>query len=144
MTDNSVAGYATKGLLVLVVGAVLALAGTAFASDDADWDNGPRLRQPEAWRDRYPGFNDRQPRPIYGGNGLPSVLPRIGTYTGGLSAIEVPGNGIYIQVDHNRGARALPGNPVVEDNGNAKIIRVTPSNNRSACSYEAGVCVVRP
>ncbi len=141
MMRKSVAAHATKGLGLALATTVLMLAGAASAGDYGNWNDGWRDGQPEAWRHRE---RERRERPVYGGNGLPSVLPGIGTYTGGLSAVRVPGSGVYIQVDHDRGARARPGNPIVDDSGETKVIHVSPSNSRRACSYEAGVCVVRP
>ncbi|WP_149739153.1 hypothetical protein [Rhizobium sp. RU20A] len=123
---------------------LLAAAPLAMAGDYGDGYGGRGDRSTDGGY-RFSGgpFSQTQ-QPIHGGNGLPSVVPGIGTYTGGLSAVRIPGNGVYIQVDHNRGAWPRAGVPIVEKNDAAKIIHVTPSANRSACSYEAGVCVVRP
>jgi len=87
--------------------------------------------------------------PIYGSYDadLPSVIPGIGTYAGDLSAYEEVGNGIYFR-------RTLDYRYVAENDfydfydsppmKRAKIIFVTPKTNASACSFEAGVCVIRP
>ena len=61
-------------------------------------------------------------------------------YGGAISAWRDPGNGTYFYFDRGdverpaarRDARANPG----------KVIRVLPGND--GCSWEAGVCVVRP
>ncbi|MGV8937473.1 MAG: hypothetical protein ACOH2J_10150 [Allorhizobium sp.] len=81
--------------------------------------------------------NDRQQ--IVGGAGLPSILPGIGTYVGAVSAVNVSGNGIYFAVDN----AALLG-PTVILAPKAKIIHVNFEGDGPACSYEAGVCVIRP
>ena len=76
---------------------------------------------------------------VIGGDGLPSILPGIGTYVGAVSAVSVRGNGIYFAVDN----AALLG-PTVILAPKAKIIEVDLEGDSSACSYEAGVCVIRP
>lgn len=75
---------------------------------------------------------------IVGGNGLPSVLSGIGTYAGSIAAVRVPRNGIYFAVD-----RDLPfPQPTVVLEPKARIIDVSEADD-DACSYEAGVCVIR-
>lgn len=76
---------------------------------------------------------------IVGGDGLPSILPGIGTYVGAVSAVSVRGNGIYFAVDN----AALLG-PTVILAPKAKIIDVDFEGDSPACSFEAGVCVIRP
>ncbi|PWE55117.1 hypothetical protein DEM27_16875 [Metarhizobium album] len=71
-------------------------------------------------------------------SGLPSIIPGLGTYAGAISGRKVRGNGIYFSYDGylSRNGAAGYRRPA------AKIIDV--SAKKSACSYEAGVCVVRP
>ena len=78
-----------------------------------------------------------------GTNGLPSYIPHLGTYGGAISALRVRGNGNYFAIDNGlsrppRSGAAMPLAP------KARIIHVNDGANRSACSYEHGVCVIRP
>lgn len=83
---------------------------------------------------------DRQRRqaPVYSGHrsGLPSILPGIGTYSGGVSALRVKGHGIYFSVDP---LARTPVRPSL-----APVARIVPVAGAAACSMEAGVCVIRP
>jgi hypothetical protein len=75
-----------------------------------------------------------------GGNGLPSYIPGIGTYAGGIAATYIRGNGLYIAVDPG----ILPAgtsSPMLAPK--AKIIDVPEVSDNSACSMERGVCVIR-
>lgn len=78
---------------------------------------------------------------VVGGNGLPSHVARIGTYAGGISAVSFKRNGIYFSADG--GGEYLP----VRGRISSVEPRIISVNKRSAnanCSYEAGVCVIRP
>nr|WP_237351659.1 hypothetical protein [Rhizobium sp. ACO-34A] len=76
---------------------------------------------------------------VIGGNGLPSVVPGLGTFTGSLTAVRVKGTGIYMAIEkwpvNNRTAYQPP---------KAKIIEIDAETGDAACSFEAGVCVIRP
>jgi len=78
----------------------------------------------------------------YGGNAFPSATSG-GTYFGGLSAWSDPGNGMYFYSE--RGGYGYYSGATDSDYRapRAKIIHVTPSTASSACSWEAGVCVIR-
>lgn len=80
----------------------------------------------------------------YGSYDFPTPIPDIGTYAGGLSAFRDEGNGIYFSRDG--GYAYLAGETVAANPSSkrAKIIIVSPQVNASACSWEHGVCVVRP
>jgi hypothetical protein len=78
-------------------------------------------------------------RGIIGSDGLPSVVPGVGTFVGNLSAVRIKGNGIFIAVDR----RATHRNVVVPS-PKAQIIEISAENEDGACSFEAGVCVIRP
>lgn len=82
--------------------------------------------------------------PTFGNYDGPSVIPGLGTYAGNLSAYAEEGNGIYFR--RNRSYRYVAENDFHGDAPmkRAKIIFVTPKTNASACSFEAGVCVIRP
>ncbi|GEO85735.1 MULTISPECIES: hypothetical protein [Alphaproteobacteria] len=75
---------------------------------------------------------------VVGGAGLPSVVPGIGTFAGSISAVRVRGTGIYFAIEGSRRKMITYRPPV------AKIIEVGADMENSACSFEAGVCVIRP
>ncbi|WEX88938.1 hypothetical protein PZN02_001466 [Sinorhizobium garamanticum] len=90
------------------------------------------------------GFGPYGSTGSYGGDDFPSVTPGIGTYAGGISAFRQEGNGIYFSQYGNynyltEGA-ADPAPPL----NRAKIIVVSPQQNDRVCSWEHGVCVIRP
>lgn len=78
----------------------------------------------------------------YGGDDFPSATSG-GTYFGGLSAWSDPGNGTYFYSE--RGGYSYYSGAADGDYRapRAKIIHVTPSTAGGACSWEAGVCVIR-
>lgn len=80
----------------------------------------------------------------YGGYDLPSVIPDLGTYAGNLSAYRDQGNGIYFSQAGRYRYVAETGIDAAPPAKRAKIITVTPQTIASACSWEEGVCVVRP
>lgn len=75
---------------------------------------------------------------VVGGAGLPSVVPGIGTFAGSISAVRVRGSGVYFAIEGSRGDIITYRPPA------AKIIEIDAEMDDSACSYEAGVCVIRP
>ncbi|QEE45589.1 hypothetical protein FVA81_13650 [Rhizobium sp. WL3] len=76
---------------------------------------------------------------IIGSNGLPSVIPGIGTFAGSISGLRVKGNGVFFAIDR------APGPKVVTYRApKAKIIEISAEEPDEACSFEAGVCVIRP
>ena len=88
----------------------------------------------ERSRDRRIGREE-----LVGGDGLPSILPGIGTYAGAISAAGERGNGIYFSLDSASVLR-----PDVILAPKAKIIVVDFEGDSPACNFEAGVCVIRP
>lgn len=90
----------------------------------------------------YRGRDRSYRMPNYGGDGFPSETLG-GTYFGGLSAWTDPGNGTYFRSE--RYGYDYYGGETNEDYyaPRAKIIRVNPSTAGRACSWEAGVCVIR-
>lgn len=62
-------------------------------------------------------------------------------YGGAISAYRDPGNGLYFYIDRDRYYDDLINAPFVENRG-PKVITVTPGQD--GCSWEAGVCVIRP
>lgn len=88
-------------------------------------------------RHRQPHHHHEQS--VFGGDGLPSVVPGVGTFVGNLSAVRIKGNGVFIALDRQmRTNRAPASAPKVQ------IIEISAENQDSACSFEAGVCVIRP
>lgn len=76
----------------------------------------------------------------YGGNGVPSQIRNVGTYAGSAYAMRARRNGTYMSAD---GAINNP----TDIRGNwtsPAIIRIKAKTMDEACSYEAGVCVIRP
>jgi hypothetical protein len=80
-----------------------------------------------------------------GGDGLPSIIPGVGTFAGGLSAMRVRGNGIYFSSDlgstGDADRRSLPLQPKIihidQDVASGEFLAYDD------CQYEAGVCVIR-
>lgn len=76
---------------------------------------------------------------VVGGNGLPSVVPGVGTFAGSIAAVRIKGNGIYFYQDNTRRPTVVPyRTPKVQ------IIEISEDAPDEACSFEAGVCVIRP
>ncbi|MCO6180328.1 hypothetical protein [Ciceribacter sp. RN22] len=87
-----------------------------------------------------------EPNPgVVAGSGLPSVLPGIGTYAGSISALRIRGTGIYFMVEHSTYkpalARPAPRARIIDVNAE---VNADKADMKSACRYEAGVCVIRP
>ncbi len=80
-----------------------------------------------------------QGKSYYGGDGLPSYLKGVGTYSGAFYASRAPRNGNYFTVEGSgRGVRYR------NDTASPRIIHVDSRASGENCSYEAGVCVIRP
>jgi hypothetical protein len=92
-------------------------------------------RTPDRPRHNY----NHHERGIIGSDGLPSVIPGVGTFVGNLSAVRIKGNGIFIAIDRRATHRS-----VAAPAPKAQIIEISAENEDSACSFEAGVCVIRP
>ena len=76
---------------------------------------------------------------IIGSNGLPSVSPGIGTFAGSISGLRIKGNGVFFAIDRDARPKV-----VTYRAPKAKIIEISAENHEEACSFEAGVCVIRP
>lgn len=85
---------------------------------------------------------NHRPRPSQSGisssYGLPSVIPGLGTFAGNVIATRVKGVGNYFAAEGNAPQVIMA--PDIRPK--ARIIIVGQSGN--PCSYEAGVCVIRP
>lgn len=113
-------------------------------SREHHWRGNPRDRLAQGRQDRRDG-SFRGAQQVIGTDGLPSVIPGVGTFSGGISAVRIKGNGIFFA-----GEGGLLSVPEADRlNPTAKIISVdedVASNAfepRQACAYEAGVCVIR-
>ncbi len=78
---------------------------------------------------------------VAGGEGLPSHVRGIGTYAGGISAVQFRRNGIYFSADGGGAYLPVPGRI---DAVEPRIIHVNERSADASCAYEAGVCVIRP
>lgn len=77
---------------------------------------------------------------FYGGDGLPSYIGGIGTYAGGIAGIRDRRNGIYFAMDRLSNEDRVFINRTIRP----RIIDVNRKTAGAECSYEAGVCVIRP
>lgn len=84
--------------------------------------------------------NRHQKQSFYGGDGLPSYIGGIGTYAGGIAGIRDRRNGIYFAMDRWSNS----GGAFTSDTVRPRIIHVNRKTAGAECSYEAGVCVIRP
>ena len=90
-------------------------------------------------RDRGHGHHHDRGEAVIGSNGLPSVIPGIGTFVGSISGIRIKGNGVFFAIDR----KARP-QVTAYRAPKAKIIEISDENPEEACAFEAGVCVIRP
>ncbi len=121
-------------LSVLVMTLALPIAVSAGERGHLDWRSGRDSVRHD--RRHAEGPKHHHNHGVVSPAGLPSVIPGLGTFAGGFAAVRVKGVGNYIMVSGNRGVDAQP---LLAPK--ARIIDVQGEN---ACSYEAGVCVVRP
>lgn len=89
--------------------------------------------------DRGHGHYKSRGQAVIGSNGLPSVIPGIGTFVGSVSGLRIKGNGVFLAID-----RGLRPQVIAYRAPKAKIIEISTENPDEACSFEAGVCVIRP
>ncbi len=101
---------------------------TASLAGDGDYRGGH-----DFW-----GHGHHHEPPSYGGGyGVPTIIPGLGTYAGTVTALRVRGVGTYFYVE-GFGGKQREMIPAPK----AKIITVKTS--KDPCSYENGVCVIRP
>lgn len=79
-------------------------------------------------------------RSYYDGYGLPTALPGVGTYVGGIQAVADYENGNYFAVDGSLDL-AAPGSAM---RPMAKVIEVKPGEQNANCDMQHGVCIIRP
>lgn len=85
------------------------------------------------------GHNHGRSEAVIGSNGLPSVIPGIGTFAGSISGVRIKGNGVFLAIDRNARPKVVSYRAP-----KAKIIEISAENPEEACAFEAGVCVIRP
>ncbi len=85
------------------------------------------------------GHHNSRGQAVIGSNGLPSVIPGIGTFAGSISGLRIKGSGVFFAIDRNTQPKV-----VAYRAPKAKIIEISAENPEEACSFEAGVCVIRP
>jgi hypothetical protein len=88
---------------------------------------------------RHQGHHHGRSEAIIGSDGLPSVIPGIGTFAGSISGLRIKGNGVFFAIDRNARPKV-----VAYRAPKAKIIEISEENHEDSCSFEAGVCVIRP
>lgn len=88
---------------------------------------------------RHHHEHGQRDKSFYGGDGLPTYIRGVGTYAGGMSGVRDRGNGIYFAIE-GQGLRQRD----IDNSSKPRLIHVNRSTLDSACSREAGVCVIRP
>lgn len=97
---------------------------------------GERHRQHQG---HHQGDHQGRSEAIIGTNGLPSVIPGIGTFAGSISGLRIKGNGVFLAINSDVRPKV-----VAYRAPKAKIIEISEENHEDSCSFEAGVCVIRP
>lgn len=116
------------GLLAAMSAALLTV--TSALAEDTTWRGGRDFG-------RHHHHHAGQPASYGGGYGLPTIVPGLGTFAGSISALRVRGVGTYFYVEGFGNEK-----PAMIPAPKAKIISVKAAKN--PCSYENGVCVIRP
>lgn len=65
-------------------------------------------------------------------------------YGGAISAYDDPGNGVYFYYDEYGDGGGRPPSFAAQPAPQAKVISISPQTENAACSWEQGVCVIRP
>ena len=120
-------------LLVRIIAAMVALSLPIATASHAHARESHRS-------DTYGHGKQHQQRSFYGGNGLPSYIRGLGTYAGSVSGVRARGNGIYFAVN----GQGYSDPPTKGQSLRPRLIHVNSSTMGAECSYEAGVCVIRP
>lgn len=85
------------------------------------------------------------PYQVADSNNLPTRIPGLGTYSGGISAKRFKGNGIYFSIDGNdRYVRGRANGKKNSPRPGAKIIDMQDAQHDMDCDNPGDVCVIRP
>ncbi|MDS7598069.1 hypothetical protein [Agrobacterium tumefaciens] len=88
-------------------------------------------------------YRHHQQQTSFSTDGLPSTLPG-GTYSGGIAALRIRGNGNYFAISGGLAVGNGTTRTALQPAPKAKIIKVNSATANAACTYEHGVCVIRP
>ncbi|MCR9139888.1 MAG: hypothetical protein NXI27_28105 [Alphaproteobacteria bacterium] len=89
--------------------------------------------------------NSGAPYQVADSNNLPTRIPGLGTFSGGISAKRFKGNGIYFSIDGNDRYVRGQGNPAkTSPRPGAKIIDMQDAQHDMDCDNPGDVCVIRP
>lgn len=121
MKTHARAARLISGLLLAVTACALSV-GPAHAADKTD-----------------------APYQVADSNNLPTRIPGLGTFSGGISAKRFKGNGIYFSIDGNdRYVRGKTNSGKTSPRPGAKIIDMQDAQNDMDCDNPGDVCVIRP
>ncbi len=95
--------------------------------------SGPPAQAAEEFEDSYQ---------VADSNNLPTRIPGLGTFSGGISAKQFKGNGIYFSIEGNDGRHA--GSRKTSPRPGAKIIDMQDAQHEMDCDNPGDVCVIRP
>lgn len=123
----------SSACLLLVLGVALVAGGASAGSYERQGERHHGRESSEARKHQHRKDHNAA---VASPGGLPSIVPGVGTYSGAISAVQIKGVGNYFMVSGNLGA---DDGPVLAPK--ARIIEIEGDD---ACSYEAGVCVIRP
>ena len=84
------------------------------------------------------------PYQVADNNNLPTRVPGLGTYSGGISARQFKGNGIYFSVDGDNYCCQRPEGKKGTRRSGAKIIDMEDAQHAMDCDNPGDVCIMRP
>lgn len=85
------------------------------------------------------------PYQVADSNNLPTRIPGLGTFSGGISARQFKGNGIYFSIDGNdRYGGGQTNSKKSSPRPGAKIIDMQDAQHDMDCDNPGDVCVIRP
>ena len=86
----------------------------------------------------------QEPFQVADNNNLPTRIPGLGTYSGGISARQFKGNGIYFSVDGNDYCCLRPDEKKGTKRSGAKILNMEDAEHAMDCDNPGDVCIMRP
>ncbi len=88
--------------------------------------------------------SSQEPYQVADNNNLPTRIPGLGTYSGGISARQFKGNGIYFSVNGNNYCCLRPDEKKGTPRSGAKIIDMENAEHAMDCDNPGDVCIMRP